>query len=200
MAVLQIVNPTGPSDQYPLQGDRAIMGRHPDCDLVLESASVSRQHAQILRENNQYYVEDLHSRNGTFVNGQLISGRKLLQDGDRLKICDLSFTFYTDQPSDRMPMGDNSALALMDDESASAASSIMSKLDVTSSNSGVRLTVNPEAKLRAMIEIAQNLGKAVSLDEVLAKLLDSLFKIFLQADRGFVILRTGPDGRWCPRP
>ncbi len=199
MAVLQIVNPTGPADQFTLHGERAVMGRHPDCDLVLESASVSRQHAQILREKDQYYVEDLHSRNGTFVNGQLISGRKLLQDGDRLKICDLSFTFYTDQPSDRMPIADNSELALLDDESSSAASSIMSKLDVTSSNSSVRLTVNPEAKLRAMIEIAQNLGKAVSLDEVLNKLLDSLFKIFLQADRGFVILRTGPEGALVPK-
>ena len=41
-----------------------------------------------------YFIEDLHSRNGTFVNGRLIEGRQLLQNGDRLKICDLSFTFY----------------------------------------------------------------------------------------------------------
>jgi len=201
MALLQIVSTSGASEQFPLHGERAVMGRHPDCDLVLESASVSRQHAQILRENNQFFVEDLHSRNGTFVNGQLISGRKLLQDGDRLKICDLSFTFYTDQPSDRMRLTDTSALALLEDDNGAAASqsSIMSKLDVTSSNSGVRLTVNPEAKLRAMIEIAQNLGKAVSLDEVLSKLLDSLFKIFLQADRGFVILKSGPEGILIPK-
>ena len=83
---------------------------------------------------------------------------------------------------------------MIDDAPTTTTSTIMSKLDVASSNSGVRLTVNPEVKLRAMIEIAQNLGKAVSLDEVLPKLLDSLFKIFMQADRGFVVLRTMPDG------
>jgi sigma-B regulation protein RsbU (phosphoserine phosphatase) len=199
MAILQIVNASGDSEQLQLPGDRNVMGRHPDCDLVLESASVSRQHAQIIREGAQYFVEDLHSRNGTFVNGQQIAGRKLLEDGDRLKICDLSFTFYTDQPSDRLRNTETAALALMDDEPASPTSSIMSKLDVSASHSGVRLTVNPEAKLRAMIEISQNLGKAVSLDEVLAKLLDSLFKIFLQADRGFVILRTGPEGVLVPK-
>jgi sigma-B regulation protein RsbU (phosphoserine phosphatase) len=199
MAILQIVNPSGSSEQLPLTGERNVMGRHPDCDLVLESASVSRQHAQILQENGQFFVEDLHSRNGTFVNGNLISGRKLLQDGDRLKICDLSFTFYTDQPSDRLRLTETSSLALLDDETGSPASSIMSKLDVSASNSGVRLTVNPEVKLRALIEIAQNLGKAVSLDEVLAKLLDSVFKIFLQADRGFVILKTGPEGVLVPK-
>lgn len=199
MAILQIVNASGDSEQLQLPGERNVMGRHPDCDLVLESASVSRQHAQIVRENGQFFVEDLHSRNGTFVNGQQIAGRKLLQDGDRLKICDLSFTFYIDQPSDRLRVTETAALALLDDEPAPPTSSIMSKLDVSASHSGVRLTVNPEAKLRAMIEISQNLGKAVSLDEVLAKLLDSLFKIFLQADRGFVILRTGPEGVLVPK-
>jgi serine phosphatase RsbU (regulator of sigma subunit) len=200
MAILQILDPAGSGEQVTLNGDRAVLGRHPDCDVVLDAASVSRQHAQIIRENDRYYVEDLHSRNGTFVNGRLISGRQVLEDGDRLKICDLSFAFYTKGPgSPRLNMSDTSALALMDDDPAASASSIMSKLDVSSSNSGLRLTVNPEVKLRAMIEIAQNLGKAVSLDEVLAKLLDSLFKIFLQADRGFVILRLGPDGVLVPK-
>jgi sigma-B regulation protein RsbU (phosphoserine phosphatase) len=200
MAILQIVNSAGVSEHLPLTGDRNVMGRHPDCDLVLESASVSRQHAQIIRDNGVYYVEDLHSRNGTFVNGHLISGRKQLHDGDRLKICDLSFTFFsTDQPSDRLQVTETSALALLDDESSSPVSSIMSKLDVSASNSGVRLTVNPEVKLRAMIEIAQNLGRALSLDEVLDKLLDSVFKIFLQADRGFVILRSSPEGVLIPK-
>ncbi len=198
MAILQIVNPAGGSEQLELPSDRNVMGRHPECEVVLESASVSRQHAMIIKQDGQFFIEDLHSRNGTFVNGQLIAGRKLLQDGDRLKICDLTFTFYNNQPSDRLQLTETSALALMDDEDASPASSIMSKLDVSASNSGVRLTVNPEVKLRALIEIAQNLGKALSLDEVLNKLLDSVFKIFLQADRGLIILK-GPDGSLIPK-
>ena len=199
MAILQVFNQSGPSEQLPLEGDRAVLGRHPDCDVVLDAASVSRQHAQIVKEGGQYFVEDLHSRNGTFVNGQLISGRQQLHDGDKLKICDLSLTFYSNQPHGRPNVTETSSLALTDDEAATHTSSIMSKVDVSSGNSGLRLTVNPEAKLRAMIEIAQNLGKALSLDEVLAKLLDSVFKIFLQADRGFVILRIGPDGVLVPK-
>jgi phosphoserine phosphatase RsbU/P len=200
MAILQLFNQSGPGDQLPLEGDRAVLGRHPDCDVVLDAASVSRQHAQIIKESGQYFVEDLHSRNGTFVNGKLISGRQQLHDGDKLKICDLSLTFYSNQPHDGRSVPDTSSLAITDDEEAAThTSSIMSKVDVSSGNSGLRLTVNPEAKLRAMIEIAQNLGRALSLDEVLAKLLDSLFKIFLQADRGFVILRIGPEGVLVPK-
>jgi serine phosphatase RsbU (regulator of sigma subunit)/pSer/pThr/pTyr-binding forkhead associated (FHA) protein len=202
MAILQLFKGSAPSQDVVLDGDRAVLGRHPDCDIVLEAASVSRQHAQIVREGDVFYVEDLHSRNGTYVNGRLIQGRHLLQDGDRLKICDLGLAFYFNQPSDRLPTSSDesaSSLALMvDDAGPIGTSTIVSKLDVTSSRSGVRLTVNPEVKLRAMIEIAQNLGKAVSLDEVLGKLLDSLFKIFIQADRGFVILRT-PEGVLVPK-
>jgi serine phosphatase RsbU (regulator of sigma subunit) len=203
MALLQLTNATGASEDVRLEQDRVVLGRHPDCDVVLDSASVSRQHAQIVTENGQYFVEDLHSRNGTFVNGRIIQGRHPLADGDRLKICDLSFTFFTNQPS---PLGpsligtESAALAmLIDDAPTTTSSTIMSKLDVALSNSGVRLTVNPEVKLRAMIEIAQNLGKAVSQDEVLSKLLDSLFKIFIQADRGFVVLRTMPEGLLVPK-
>ncbi|MGD9722572.1 MAG: SpoIIE family protein phosphatase [Pirellulales bacterium] len=203
MAILQLFKGSGPTEDLTLESDRIVLGRHPDCDIVLDAASVSRQHAQILRENGAYYIEDLHSRNGTFVNGQLIRGRQALQDGDRLKICDLSLAFYSKQPSDRLPGGidlSGSSLALMvDDGPVIGTSTVMSKLDMNPSRSSVRLEVNPEVKLRAMIEISHSLAKVVSLDEVLVKLLDSLFKIFAQADRGFVILRTGPDNVLVPR-
>src|SRR5260221_2416139 len=202
MAILQLFKGSSVAKELQLDGDRNVLGRHPDCDVVLDAASVSRQHAQILRENGQYFIEDLLSRNGTFVNGRLIQGRHPLEDGDRLKICDLSLTFYKNQPSDRLTAAvdtSGSSLALVIDDPASTATSIItSELGVAPSHAGVRLTVNPEVKLRAMIEIAQNLGKAVSLDEVLDKLLRSLVKIFIQADRGFVILRT-PDGVLIPK-
>ncbi len=50
-----------------------------------------------------------------------------------------------------------------------------------------------------MIEITHALGKAVALEDVLPKLLDSIFKIFLQADRGFVILQTNPSSPLVPK-
>ena len=203
MAILQLFKPSGTPEEISLESDRAVLGRHPDCDVVLDAASVSRQHAQITRDGGDFFIEDLHSRNGTFVNGQLVQDRQQLQDGDRLKICDLSLAFFNEQPSARLPGGidlSGSSLALMvDDAAPGGTSTVMSKLDVSASSSGVRLAVNPEVKLRAMIEISHNLAKAVSLDEVLVKLLDSLFKIFIQADRGFVILRTGPEGVLVPR-
>jgi serine phosphatase RsbU (regulator of sigma subunit) len=64
----------------------------------------------------------------------------------------------------------------------------MSKLEVSTGSTSMRLTVNPEVKLKALLEIGRNLGRATRTDEVLPQLLDNLFKIFIQADRGFIAL------------
>ena len=195
MAVLQL-NYGAPTQTYRLDRDRAVLGRHPDCDVVLDAAAVSRQHAQITRDNGEFYIEDLHSRNGTYVNGELTSGQTRLADGDRVKICDLGFTFYRQAPGDFLH-GGPSAL-LVDDDWQQASSTIMSKIDLASSRTGTRLVANPETKLRAMLEISQRLGKAIELDDVLPKILDSLFEVFVQADRCFVLLRDAA-GQLVPR-
>lgn len=197
MAVLQAYQGETPTGMVPIPGTKAILGRHPDCDIVLDAAAVSRQHAQILTEDGQYFIEDLHSRNGTFVNGKLIQGRHALVSGDRIKICDLLFAFLMQEPrsgqaADGIPTG-TGTVTFDDGDTGLGGSTIMTKLDVAKGG-GARLSSNPEVKLRAMVEIAQNLARAVALEEVLPKLLDSLFKIFIQADRGFVILRQASDG------
>ncbi len=200
MAYLELQSGENSGERYMLDGERAILGRHPDCDIVLDVGAISRQHAQILKSNGEYVVEDLQSRNGTFVNGEAVQAPRVLKDGDRLKICDLSFTFYLAPPSGKTVTAANLATlmgggVLVDDTENTTRSSIMSKLDITSGSAGVRLSVNPEAKLRALIEITQNLRKSLAVDKVLPKLLDSLFKIFVQADRGFVVLRGPVEGQ-----
>jgi phosphoserine phosphatase RsbU/P len=202
MAILEVLAGTNVGDQVKLSEGRAIMGRHPDCDIVLDAGAVSRQHAQITGVDGEFFVEDLHSRNGTFVNGNQIQEPHRLADGDRLKICDLAFTFYRDQPSQRKTVGPagmetvlGGAMLVDDDSDTVGRSTIMSKLDISSDAAGVRLGVNPEMKLRALIEITQNLRKSLDVNGVLPKLLDSLFKIFLQADRGFVVLRGPAEGQ-----
>ncbi|HEX4000926.1 MAG TPA: SpoIIE family protein phosphatase [Pirellulales bacterium] len=203
MAILEVFAGNNVGEQVKLAEGRSIMGRHPDCDIVLDAGAVSRQHAQITWIDGDYFVEDLHSRNGTFVNGEPIQAPRRLAEGDRLKICDLAFTFYRDQPSQRATVAATGletviggAMLVEDDDSGSVGrSTIMSKIDILSDAGGVRLGVNPEMKLRALIEITQNLRKSINVDEVLPKLLDSLFKIFVQADRGFVVLRGPVEGQ-----
>src|SRR5262249_48931949 len=57
----------------------------------------------------------------------------------------------------------------------------------------------PEAKLRAMLELGRNLGTTLDLNEVLPKILESLFALFPQTDRGFILLKESADEELMPR-
>ncbi|MFN3926815.1 MAG: FHA domain-containing protein [Pseudanabaenaceae cyanobacterium] len=60
---------------------RLTIGRHEDNDIVIPHPAVSSFHAVLLRSGNQIYLNDLQSRNGTFVNGQRITGKKFFNKG-----------------------------------------------------------------------------------------------------------------------
>ena len=81
MAVLKAIRvpasgPISTGQAFPLIGETTVLGRHPECDIVLEAGAISRQHARILKSGDEYYFEDLHSRNGTFLNGERVDGRR----------------------------------------------------------------------------------------------------------------------------
>jgi serine phosphatase RsbU (regulator of sigma subunit) len=208
MAVLKalrvpVSGPISPGQTFPLTGESTVLGRHPECSIVLEAGAISRQHARILKAGDDFYLEDLHSRNGTFLNGERVDGRARLSDGDELKVCDLVFTVHLGLP-DAIPLtrsfaAANEAVVMVDDTGGGGFATIHSKLDVSSASGGLRLTVNPDLKLKALLEIGRNLGGALRLSDVLAKLLENLFTIFLQADRGFIVLQDPATGRLVPK-
>ena len=201
MAFLRALNGSEPGRMYRLDRESAVMGRHPDCDIVLDEGAVSRQHAQVSAANKEFFVEDLGSRNGTYVNGQAVpvNTRRRLYNNDQVKICDLLFSFH-DGDSTALRLDNEAPITLFEEPIASTTSTIMSTLEVKSSRVGLRVSaVNAESKLKALLEIARNLGSAISLEQVLPKILDSLFKIFLQADRGFLVLQGPEPGVLVPK-
>jgi phosphoserine phosphatase RsbU/P len=204
MAVLRVVQGLNPGQIFPLDRPQAILGRHPECDIVLESASVSRQHAKITQIDGRFTLEDLQSRNGTYVNGKILAEPCLLHENDEIGICDLSFTFHhglpdLDAPGGGHPRQSEVEQTIIEDEPLSGGSTIMSRVDLSSGSTSLKLQVNTEAKLKALLEISQNLGRALELGDVLPKLLDSLFKIFVQADRGFIVLKDPQSGKLTPK-
>jgi ABC transport system ATP-binding/permease protein len=78
----------GPSagKTYPLEGDEILIGREPDCTLQIDSPGISRRHARLKFQNNQYLLEDLGSSNGTFVNGERISNPQVCKNGDIISL------------------------------------------------------------------------------------------------------------------
>src|SRR4029450_7256214 len=88
--------------KHELKGDKSILGRHPDCHVVVEVGAVSRNHWQVITEGAHYFVEDLGSRNGTFLNDEpnKVEGRRALKVGDVVRVCEVNFPFesYVVQP------------------------------------------------------------------------------------------------------
>ena len=66
--------------------DPVTIGRHPDCDVVLNDQEVSRQHAEVRREEGGFVLVDLDSLNGTKLNGTGVKGSRTLEDGDTITI------------------------------------------------------------------------------------------------------------------
>jgi serine phosphatase RsbU (regulator of sigma subunit) len=84
-----------------------------------------------------------------------------------------------------------------DEQEARDQRAVQGKLDVRGSTYGVQLTTSAEVRLQAVLDITQNLGHSICLEEVLPKVLDTLFRVFLQADRAFIVLIE--DGELVPK-
>ncbi len=79
-------------ESFPVTSDRMTIGRRPDCDIFLDDVTVSRDHALLVRRNDEIHIDDLGSLNGTYVNRQRIESHRLA-DGDELQIGKFKLTF-----------------------------------------------------------------------------------------------------------
>jgi sigma-B regulation protein RsbU (phosphoserine phosphatase) len=171
--------------------DRIVIGRHPGCDVVLESTAVSRQHAELTRKDDDIWIEDLRSRNGTSVNGRPLTGRRQLEDGDEILIGDQLLAFAS---RSRSMIATNAPRADDVFESDGRDNLIVSQVDVARPATEEGLTRQAEARLRAVLGLQRAVGASLSLDDVLPRLLDGLLEIFPRAERGFVLL-VDPQSR-----
>jgi FHA domain-containing protein len=63
-----------------------VVGRAPECDLLIDDTYASQQHARVFGKNGAWYVEDLGSTNGTYVNDQKLAAPAMVQPGDRIRV------------------------------------------------------------------------------------------------------------------
>ncbi|TWU60142.1 Phosphoserine phosphatase RsbU [Rubripirellula tenax] len=212
MAFLVTSSGSGGSERFELVDRETTLGRHPECSIVVDAGAVSRYHAKVFQQNQGFAVEDCGSRNGTFLNGQLLTGPEQLKPGDRIRVSDVEFVFQTDAVpefaragSEMTFEGTNFGIMMVDEQDTdraigddSSSSGVGAKIEFRSSADGLKMIATPEAKLEALMQINRNLTGALSVDEVLPKVLSSLFGIFPAADRGFIVMQDAA-GNLIPR-
>jgi pSer/pThr/pTyr-binding forkhead associated (FHA) protein len=88
MAQFQLVMHTGPTPgkTFPLEGDVLTIGREASNAVAINDAEVSRKHTQLVLQGGKYVITDLGSTNGTFVNGQRLTGQHVLQPGEIISL------------------------------------------------------------------------------------------------------------------
>lgn len=88
------VVPQGPKAgaRYALDADVVTVGRHPDSAIFLDDITVSRRHAEVRRDGARYWVRDVGSLNGTYVNRERAEERELV-DGDELQVGKFKLVF-----------------------------------------------------------------------------------------------------------
>lgn len=93
MAQMRRLNNGVAGELFPLGSQPVTLGRSQECTVVVKNLNASRQHARISKGSGGYLLEDLDSGNGTYLNGQRISGPQPLKQGDVIKISEESYLF-----------------------------------------------------------------------------------------------------------
>jgi serine phosphatase RsbU (regulator of sigma subunit)/pSer/pThr/pTyr-binding forkhead associated (FHA) protein len=192
MAVLKKVTGESAGQLIELKAEPTVIGRAPECTIVLDSTGVSRRHAELRRQGEAFALVDLNSRNKTKLNGRVLDPdvAYTIAPNDRIEICDVVFAFYLAPPKESSRRAGTEELRVDDRADVNP----LALLDASRS-SALTSTVRPEVKLAAILDIARNLSRELEIDAVAPKILDSLMQLFPQAERAFLVLVEAESGR-----
>ncbi|MBX9679576.1 MAG: SpoIIE family protein phosphatase [Gemmataceae bacterium] len=181
MAVVTVLKGANSGSTHELVGERIVVGRNETCGIQINVAAVSREHAVIKKIQGKYYIEDLKSRNGTWVNNNEVKSRLQLKNNDQIKICDTVLVFAD-------------GVAHVEDEGEDDSSTVEASINQSSREA---IETQPAEKLAMLLDISSELSQTFDLPQLLPKIVDSLFAVFRQADRAFIILSE--DNKLIPR-
>jgi sigma-B regulation protein RsbU (phosphoserine phosphatase) len=185
---LTVVPPYGKSFYYPVRRRSIVIGRSKTVDLPITDRFLSREHARLFQDHGTWWIEDLHSRNGSWLNGKRIDHPAPVHDGDRIRLSN-SYILSGPEPDDfeKTPT---------DFITAGSSATFRPVAEITTGQSS-RLPTNlasPEAfhahtdDLRLLNQIQSSLSRAVDLEGLMHQILDRSFEA-LGPDQGVIFLR-----------
>ncbi len=181
MTKLRIMSGPSKGETFDLRDEVYTIGRSPDNNIQVLDKTVSRKHLKIFRKKNEYFIEDLKSRNGTFVNGARV------QAGDKIEV------------KKGVPLavgrvflhlsGDYEEEGVVDKKLQALDSIDLSK---ELGNGGAELVkdrpMTPQKNMSMIGKVNDVLREALGINEVLEQMLNYILDFFTRIDRGFFIL------------
>lgn len=185
MATLRFQNGARSGEIVQLPANETIIGRNvQQCSLTIDDDSISRTHARVFKDQGHFYVQDLGSLNGTFVNDARIEGSCRLFNRDVLR---LNLTQFLFEGGENRPDGFEYDLT-----TSSASPTILLSLDPGDAEH--RVGEVAEAKVRAILEITRTLGASLNADEIVNRLVNAISRVFPQAQGVYALLADRPGG------
>ncbi|NLY67565.1 MAG: FHA domain-containing protein [Tissierellia bacterium] len=83
-------------EYYPL-GEEVFLGRGNDNEIVIKDPYISKKHLRIVKDEGNYFLQDLNSANGTYLNGQRLMDVVKLKNGDRISVGQIEFLFVNNE-------------------------------------------------------------------------------------------------------
>lgn len=168
MAKLIVENGAEAGAAFELNAPEMVIGRQTGVEIKLNGTNVSRRHARVLREGARFFLEDLNSSNGTFLNGSKLADRASLKPRDEVRIGPYVLRFVP---------------------------AVNEGPEVTIRARTVADTANPDLykenaahKLRIILKLSNDLSRTLELEKLLPEILNHLFGLFPNAERGLMIL------------
>ena len=172
-----------------------LIGRSSEA-IVLSDQTISRRHAELTPEGDgTWYIRDLQSSNGTFVNGVRVTDLRKLKPGDQVRTGN-SLMIYGEEVPD--PLASRLKLA----PSSQIDASVEHMVDANEESmimSSPEPSQAAEFQLQIIYQLVGLIGSVTDERELLEKMMDVVFEYF-DADRGFVLLTEGDEGKGTPSP
>ncbi len=191
--------------EFEIKSDSVSIGRMEGNDLILFDPTISRKHCQIEKRDVGYFLKDLGSRNGLFVNDERIS-EKLLKDGDLIRVGSFPLK-YVEDTSERVCITEG------DGRSDMAEGTVMRSLQEVREMLKGELSGGDAAKVKtlelsklqrnqkilsSLADVSKELIEAVTYEEVLERVMQIIFEQ-VHAERGVILLYDEKSKQLIPK-
>lgn len=169
---------TGPckGESFELKSDETNIGRSPDNDIQIRDKSVSRNHLKLIKKEDEYFIRDLKSTNGTFVDGEKINSGIEFEISEGIPIA---------VGKTEICIGEE---CLEDIESVQDSRELAKKPPVNGKEAAKTRPFTFQKNMELMYNVCHVLMESLDINDILRKILDQILDLFKRTDRGAIIL------------